>query len=110
MTDIFDFEIALAYLEDAGWNLMNAVSIFTSQQQNPATATASGSNSSTSTGSNVPKSQPPAKVSQNLIKKSVFLKTKISCKFNDEIKPKCMISFLMFSLFLEHCENRTRSL
>ena len=81
MTDIFDFEIALAYLEDAGWNLMNAVSIFTSQQQNPAAAAASGSNSSTSTptGSNVPKSQPPAKVSQNLIKKSVFLKAKISC-------------------------------
>ena len=75
MTDIFDFEIALAYLEDAGWNLMNAVSIFTSQQQNPAAAAASGSsNPSTSTGSNVPKSQPPAKVSQNLIKKSVFLK------------------------------------
>ena len=70
MTDIFDFEIALAYLEDAGWNLMNAVSIFTSQQQNPAAA--SGSNSSTSTGSNVPKSQPPAKVSQNLIKKVCF--------------------------------------
>ena len=77
MTDIFDFEIALAYLEDAGWNLMNAVSIFTSQQQNPAAAAASGSNSSTSTGSNVPKAQPPpAKVSQNLIKKSVFLKIK----------------------------------
>ena len=72
MTDIFDFEIALAYLEDAGWNLMNAVSIFTSQQQNPAAA-ASGSNSSTSTGSNVPKAQPsPAKVSQNLIKKVYF--------------------------------------
>ena len=75
MTDIFDFEIALAYLEDAGWNLMNAVSIFTSQQQNPAAAAASGSNSSTSTptGSNVPKAQPPpAKVSQNLIKKVYF--------------------------------------
>ena len=79
MTDIFDFEIALAYLEDAGWNLMNAVSIFTSQQQNPAAVASGSSNPSTSTGSNVPKSQPPAKVSQNLIKKSVFLKAKISC-------------------------------
>ena len=82
MTDIFDFEIALAYLEDAGWNLMNAVSIFTSQQQNPAAAAASGSNSSTSTGSNVPKSQPPAKVSQNLIKKVYFLKQKTVVNFN----------------------------
>ena len=87
MTDIFDFEIALAYLEDAGWNLMNAVSIFTSQQQNPAAAAASGSNSSTSTGSNVPNSQPPAKVSQNLIKKVYFLKQKTVVNLMMKLSP-----------------------
>ena len=88
MTDIFDFEIALAYLEDAGWNLMNAVSIFTSQQQNPAAAAASGSNSSSSTGSNVPKAQPPpAKVSQNLIKKVYFLKQKTVVNLMMKLSP-----------------------
>ena len=78
MSDIYDFEIAMAYLEDAGWNLMNAVAIFTSQQQNPAGAADSRSNSSSSSVPNVPKSK-PSKVSQNLknlSKKSSFFKEK----------------------------------
>ena len=62
MTDIYDFEIAMAYLEDAGWNLLNAVAIATSQQQNPA---APRNNSSTSVP-NVPKSRPSRVSSQNI--------------------------------------------
>ena len=80
MSDIYDFEIAMAYLEDAGWNLMNAVAIFTSQQQNPAGAADSRSNSSSSSVPNVPKSK-PSKVSQNLknLSKKVHFLKKNSC-------------------------------